>query len=110
LVIHGKVHDQSQEGKIWWFVRTMIRSLFMAGHDTVILDSTNVKVGGRSKWRSTEWYLDFVELKTDVETCKQRAIDTEQEYLLPVIDRMAEKYVSVSESEKGYKTKEVINI
>lgn len=78
-----------REPDVWRTVDTMIRALFGAGHDTVVLDATNVTRARRNQWRSADWDLCMVWVDVDAETCKARAREDGQDYLIPVIDRMA---------------------
>ena len=88
-------------GKLWWppgehqvmmTARTMVRSLFFAGHNKVIFDSINVTEQSRRFWLPTDdcmWELEHKLVATAPHVCRQRAIDCNQEYLAPVIDQIA---------------------
>lgn len=90
LALHGMAYIEEAEQFVWAITRTMIRSLFIAGHDTVILDATNTSKERREQWRSKMYVRQFVKF-TDVppKTCVQRAIETDKEFLIPVIERMS---------------------
>jgi hypothetical protein len=66
----------------------MVEALFEAGHSDVTLDATNHTNQRRSEWTSTKWNIQHHTVDTPVEVCINRAIDTNQKYLIPVIRRM----------------------
>lgn len=88
IALHGSRFNRDSEPMVWTIAKYMVKSLFEAGHDNVILDATNVTIDRRSEWISRNWCRQFVIVETSIEVCKQRAIDTNQEDLIPVIDRM----------------------
>ncbi len=76
------------EHEIWPFAKTMIRSLFLAGHKIVILDSTSLIRNQRDKFINSDdiqWDRYVKIIHTPVDICKQRALDTYPE-LVSVID------------------------
>ncbi len=80
------------EHEVWAATRTSIRALFWAGNKTVILDATNLSRAQREMFRPSpdvQWRRGAVIIEARPEVCRQRAIDTGQEYLLEVIDWMA---------------------
>lgn len=93
LALHGERYVPQAEGMVWTIARLMVRSLFLAGHHTVIVDATNNTRARRDEWRAQMedlgvpvlvWYVD-----TSAEECKWRAqmhLDTE---IIPVIEKMA---------------------
>lgn len=91
------------EHEVWATTRTMVRALFLAGHKTVILDSTT---GTRSQrgmflpspdvpWRR---YLKVV--PTDKDTCIRRAVAGPYPELIEVIDFMARTWEPVQSEEE----------
>lgn len=99
LALHGKRFIAEREKEVWNIVFTMARALLIAGHDTIVVDATNVHQKARNAWRKKFPDCDFrwIVVDTDIETCKERAILTRQEDLIPVIDRMAGKFVHPKE-------------
>ena len=95
LAMHGQRFCASAEPFVWATAYVMVDALFRAGHHTVIVNATNTTVKRRSAWVD-KFYPDVeIEYKVfDVgpDTCIQRAIDTGQEDLIPVIKRMAEEW------------------
>lgn len=102
LAITGKRFAIEAEPQVWAFTLFMVRALFGAGHETVILDCTNLSKERRAPWLG-EWRappggtsgsgrvyanIAFVLFNTDAVTCKDRAIDDGMEDLVDVIDRM----------------------
>lgn len=99
LALHGRAFFPPAEAMVWAVVGVMVRSLFAAGHQTVILDATNVTRKRRADWLSTEWETCYRVFKPPIETLKERAADTGREDLIPVIDRMVSQWEDLDESE-----------
>jgi predicted kinase len=97
LALHGEAFIKNAEPMVWTVARYMVESLFLAGHDVVILDSCNQTERRRNDWRSKKWKRLFKVFDTDIEECKRRAVESNQEYLIPVIDRMKKDYDPVEE-------------
>ncbi len=89
LAIHGQRFLLSAEGYVWACVNTMVKALFLAGHDLLILDATNVTRKRRSTWESADWGTLYVLLKTSRAECIQRAVESNDAEIIPVIERMA---------------------
>jgi predicted kinase len=100
LAMHGQAFLASMEPYVWAIARTMVRSLFLAGHKRVILDATNVTKKRRQEWRSTEWATFYKEFHTPIETCKKRAAESGREDLVSVIDRMYDQLEILDDGEK----------
>jgi predicted kinase len=92
LAIHGKAFDQKYEGKVWDTTRIMVKSLFIAGHETVILDATNVTAQRRVEWLSANYDVKYKIFNTPLEVCIERAKLSNTEYLIPVIARMHKQW------------------
>lgn len=102
LALHGHRYQTEAEPMVKAMSLYMIRSLFLAGHDTVIADETNYSAAAREALRSTDWRVVFYEVPTPPHICKQRAIDTGQEDLLPVIDNMWARHEPLQPWEERY--------
>ena len=88
-VLHGQAFIKEAEPMVWTMAKYMVRSLFESGHEIVILSNTNTIKRNRDEWLNPkEWTVKYKCIRTDVETCKQRAIANKQEYLIAVIDKM----------------------
>lgn len=88
LVIHGTPFKPNMESLVWATAHLMVESLFEAGHTDVIVDATNHTRRRRDEWTNPSWAIQLYVMDTSAETCIKRALDTDQEYLLPVITRM----------------------
>lgn len=88
-------------GKLWWppgehevltIARTMVRSLFFAGHDHVIFDSLSLTRESQIFWKPTSdclWDVDYKVIPTSKEVCIERAVRGGRDYLVPVIEKCA---------------------
>ena len=104
LAIHGKPFIGLAEPFVWATAKAMVRALFLAGHDRVVLDATNTTEKRRAEWASPAWSREFVVFDTDPETCRQRALvtcgdDEEWDGLLKAIERMHNNWEPPSGSE-----------
>jgi predicted kinase len=66
---------------------TMVKALFLAGHDTVIVDACHMTPKRRRRWESDEWSNTYKLICTSEKVCITRADQT----LIPVIQRMAKE-------------------
>lgn len=101
LALTGRRWYSPIEHEIWATAITMIRSLFLGGHNIVVLDSTNF----RRRYRDTfipsydcMWKRRFVVFDTPVNVCKERAEKTYPE-LCEVIDRFVENWEPIEREE-----------
>jgi predicted kinase len=95
--LHGTPWRPNAEPIVWGVAHIMVDALFAAGHDNVILDATNHTLQRRAEWESNDYVIKYHEVKTSVSECIQRAHATNQQYLIPIIERMAKQYVPVGE-------------
>lgn len=103
LALHGRPYEVLAEQMIRAVSGLMIRSLFLAGHQVVICDETNYSRAARDFLRDdSKWQTKFLEVKTSAETCIERAKATNQEYLIPVIKEMLERYEPLKDDEERY--------
>jgi len=89
LAVHGKPFLKESEALVWTIAEYMVKSLFLAGHDKVILDATSTTHERRIKWMSTEWRLRHKKFTTAKDICIQRAHETGKPELVGVIERMS---------------------
>ena len=109
LALYGQRWIQEAEPMVWSLATYMVRSLFLAGHDVVILEATSVTHGRRDQWLSSDW-KPFVKIfRTPAEECERRAMLTEQEDLIPVIRRMVDDWQEPSEQWTVIESLEEIN-
>lgn len=104
LGLHGKPFIGEAEPFVWAIAKVMVRALFLAGHETVIVDATNTTRKRRDDWKSKDWAREFEIVLESPEVCKQRAglsaVDTTHlEGLIGAIDRMAEQYEEIAQDE-----------
>ncbi|MEM1295458.1 MAG: AAA family ATPase [Verrucomicrobiota bacterium] len=100
VALHGQPFAAEAEPFVWAIAKTMVRSLFLAGHHAVILDATNTTRKRRDEWQSKDWKTVFHVIDTTPVECIKRATETNED-LIPVIERMAEQYEPVDEVEEG---------
>lgn len=89
--IHGKGFDKNFEWLVWGMMPAMIKSLFISGHRSVIIDACNVSRKRRDEWTwklGEEYAKEFFYFDTPVNECKDRAIKYNQLELVDAIDRM----------------------
>jgi predicted kinase len=99
LALHGHEFIGLAEELVWAIAKLMVRALFIAGHDTVILDATNTSRKRRLRWKSRSWIRFYKEFDTSKEECIRRARDGGKELLVPVIERMAKEQEPIGEDE-----------
>jgi len=116
LAIHGQDYIQDAENFVWATTKAMVKSLFLAGHDTVIIDACNNTRKRRDEWRYGPWELVFEVVNTTMETCRERAAAPLHKYegvlteealrakrhaakLVEAIERMHDQHEPVSEDE-----------
>lgn len=99
LALHGQRFIQKAESFVWATVRVMVEALFLAGHDRVVVDSTNVTRKLRDSWKSKDWETRFYPLLVSDNECKRRAETSGQPDLIPVIDRMAGQFEALGDDE-----------
>ena len=105
LAIHGKPFIGSAEPFVWAVAKTMVRSLFLAGHKTVILDATNVTRKRRDEWKSKNWAREFHvfggpdQKSLYLERAAQTAGEESYDGLCAAIERMAESWEPVGDDE-----------
>lgn len=88
LALHGKNFIETAEPMIWVIAKYMVKALFYAGHDKVILDATNLTRERRQEWESDEWENEYIYFKTTKRICIKRAFNDNREDLIPVIKKM----------------------
>lgn len=96
LALYGQAFIPQAEKMVWTMAHYMMDALFLAGHETVILDATNVSEKRRLEW-ITHKYPVTVEVErqifpTEPEECKRRALAHGRTDLVPVIERMAKEW------------------
>ncbi len=101
LCLHGKAYMREVEDLVWSLARLMVRSLFEAGHHTVIVDATNNTRKRRDAWREDDqWNLEYHVLDTDTVECIRRAKAVGNEEIVSVIVRMNDAHEPVTNEER----------
>lgn len=99
LALHGQAYIQSAEDMVTAIETYMIKALFLAGHDIVIVDATHTTRVRRDRWESLEWERKFAVFDASAAECVQRAVSGDRDDLVPVIRRMWGNYEPVEEVE-----------
>jgi len=103
LALHGQRFILEAEDMVHTITKIMVKALFNAGHDTIILDETNIIKERRDAWKLSDdielWYKPFY---VEISTLKQRAKDTNQLDLIEVIEKMANKFEDLWTEEKQW--------
>ena len=93
LALYGKRFLPEAEEMIHAITKIMVKALFNAGHDTIIIDETNITRKRRNAWKLfDDIRVCFKVFDVDIKVLKQRAISTKQDDLVEVIDKMTEKF------------------
>lgn len=98
IALHGQPFLPSMEPYVWAIAKTMVKSLFLAGHTIVILDACNVTKKRRQEWVSPEWKTYYKGIPTPVNVCFQRCGE-DNEPLWKAIERMWKEFEGLSSDE-----------
>lgn len=100
LSVHGQPrYEPIAEPLVWAIAKVMVRSLFLAGHETVVLDATNVTRKRRDEWVDPAWDRMFVLVDTPARICHERACQEGDRDLVAVIARQAAAFEAVQPDE-----------
>lgn len=100
LALHGHRWLGEAETMVKAISQYMIPSLFLAGHEVVICDETNYSKAARNALKNPDWDTVFYEVSTSPEVCIERAHQTEQADLIPVIQEMVARHEPLSEGDE----------
>ncbi len=100
LALHGHPYISEAEPFVWAIARTMVKALFLAGHDIVVLDACNNTRARRDEWKSRSWDREFVTIDAPVAVCLSRVDGAD--LLLAAIERMTVAHEPVSDDELAY--------
>ena len=97
LALHGQRFLAEAELWVWAMAYSMASALFLAGHQLVIVDATNVSDKRRREWVARFQHPPVSEVclelfPTSPAECARRALARGDEAILPVIDRMAREW------------------
>ena len=96
LAIHGERFNAQAEPFVWLVAKTMIRSLFLAGHKIVILDATSTTRKRRDEWRAVDYETFFKLIDTPETECINRAAAEDD------IERMALQFEPLGKDERRW--------
>lgn len=103
LALHGQRYVTEAEPMVKAMAIIMVRALFNAGHDVIIVDETSIKLETRKFWGSgnpeSEWEVKVLHIDTPVEVCLERADLTNDERIKSVIERMDEDFEPLEPNE-----------
>jgi len=92
LAIHGQRFLNRAEPLVWAIAKYMVRALFLAGHDRVILDATSNTRKRRDEWCSHEWTTYFKVFDTPAKVCRARSEAMGDLNIVPQIERMTAEH------------------
>lgn len=102
LAIHGQRFISEAEPFVWATAKAMVRSLFLAGHNVVLLDATGNSRKRRDEWQSQNWETYFQVIDTPAAVCLERATAEADHAIIPVIERMAAEHEPLGEDERKW--------
>lgn len=89
-----------------WATRKIILKMLMEQGTDIIIDETNTTVARRKAIidmaREYGYYIEAVVISTPKEVCIQRAISEGEEFLIPIIERMADQFEPLEPGEVDY--------
>ena len=100
LALHGQLFIKKAEDFVWTIAKTIVKSLFLAGHNAVILDATNITKARRDEWIDNEWGREFHLFPEDTSECINRAVLADRKYLIQIIGKMAGEFELITDDEK----------
>jgi predicted kinase len=89
IALYGKIYFQAAEEMVTAIESYMVKALFLAGHDTVIVDATHLKKRYIDRWENIMWDLQVHKIDTPADVCIERAKKDGKEELIPIIKAMA---------------------
>lgn len=110
LALHGQPFLKEAEDMVTAIEKYMVKSLFLAGHNTVIIDATNLKIRYIKAWKHLgieNVKFKFKVFDTPIYTCIERAFATDKPFLVPIIESMSVDFVNLLDeiySKDNYKS------
>jgi predicted kinase len=98
----GERYNDLAEGFVRSIKYTMVRALFNRGH-YIILDGTYTKIYNWRELFQVDKDLEYTFIDTEVSECIRRAILTQQDDLIPVIQKMADNLIQWNNGMGDYK-------
>ncbi len=99
LALHGKPFIPEAEAFVWAIAYLMVKALFIAGHEKVIVDATNNTQKRRDEWekRFNDIKIEYKVFNTSKDECIKRAKETGREDIISVIERMANQMEPINQ-------------
>lgn len=94
LALHGERYIEKAEVFVHAIKNIMIISLLNSGHD-VLVDGTHTTESSIKELLRIDVDCEFCIIKTPIDICIERAIKTNQEDLIPIINRMASQISTI---------------
>lgn len=94
FALHGERFLKPAEPFVWAIAQVMVGALFLAGHETVIVDATNATAKRRQEWcdRFPGADVDFHIIDVAPSVCLARAAIESDNEIIPIIESMAAKW------------------
>lgn len=89
IALHGQRFLPEAEELIDTLSTYMVKSLFLAGNKTVIVDECHNTEKRRKKWLSDKWKIEYKIIPTTEEECIRRATKENDLEIILVIERMS---------------------
>lgn len=97
--IYNQRFNSEYESTVWQVAHFMVKSLFIAGHKKVILDSTSITRQRRVDWESSFWDTRYKYFDAPCNMCMERASKANDFEILPVIENMNNKFEPLGNDE-----------
>lgn len=88
IALHGNTFIEEAEPMVWILTKYMVKALFLAGHDKVIIDATNLTKERRDFWKDDMWKRCYVYFESTKDQCINRAIESNRSDLIGIILKM----------------------
>lgn len=92
MAVHGRRFIFLAEPIVWTHVTIMVRALFNAGHDKVVLDGTANTRKRRRQWCGQMWLTKFKVFRTSRDECVARAQANNDVDVVAIIERMSQEH------------------
>ena len=103
LALHGQRYAKEAEGMVKTIALVMVNALLLAGNKTIIVDETSIKKATREFWGSGKyghpWITEVLHIDTSMEVCLERAAETDDTRIVPVIESMARDLEPLEDNE-----------
>ena len=100
LAFQGRPYIRETEEWIWSITRLMVRSLFFAGHQDVIVQGVNATTEHRKQWTANDlWFPVFCVFQTPADVCIARAKKNVRNDLISVIPHIARSWAMPTQDE-----------